>query len=137
MNVQLMRPFAPEMADMMNWVEGPIGEISGDNWVPSMDIEETEKEFVVRTELPGVDKGDVHVSLTGDMLSIKGEKKYSSFDAKKHRHECTYGGFIRSVRLPHVLGADKISAKLKDGVLEVRVVKMEQAKDKDIEISIS
>jgi HSP20 family protein len=92
---------------------------------PAVDIDETDKELIVTAELPGVRDKDVEVSLAGDILTIKGEKR----DAREQKSgdsyyaERRFGSFSRSLRLPFELGDEKVDAKFKDGVLTIHLPK--------------
>ena len=107
-----------------------------DAWVPAFDITENEKEFVVTAELPGVDPKNVDVTLTEDVLSVKGEKKHEKEDKGEdfHRIERRYGSFHRSFRIPGKVKADKIDANYKDGILRLVLPKAEESGTKKIEI---
>jgi HSP20 family protein len=90
-------------------------------------------------ELPGLEAKDVEVSVTGDMLTIKGEKKTEKEEKDERRHlvERTYGAFSRMVRLPAPVAADKIQATFKNGVLTVTLPKTEEAKPKAIPVTVA
>jgi len=103
--------------------------------VPYSDIYEEKGHLVVKTELPGIDKKDLDVSLEGDVLTIKAEKKEEvKEDATHHTRERYYGQYFRSVKLPYPLKEGKISATFDNGVLELRLPKAEELKAKKIEI---
>ncbi|MBC7330678.1 Hsp20/alpha crystallin family protein [bacterium] len=105
---------------------------------PLTDIKETENEFIVKMELPGVKPEDVEITLTGDTLTIRGEKKEEERTEKENylRVERCYGAFQRSFTLGTAVKADEVKATYKDGVLEVRVPKAEEAKPKPIKIKV-
>jgi HSP20 family protein len=105
---------------------------------PAVDIVETEEEYFVVADLPGVDKRDLEVSVAGSLLTIKGEKKAEQDSAKRKifRKETWVGSFKRTVDLPAQIDAGKIAAELKDGVLAVRIAKREEAKTKLIEVAV-
>lgn len=107
-------------------------------WSPATDITENDEEVVVRFELPGVSPEDVHISVTDNVLTIKGEKKEEreKKDKNYHRSECVYGSFERSFTLPADVDTDKIKATFKHGVLNVVIPKAEHAKPKDIKIEV-
>jgi HSP20 family protein len=92
---------------------------------PVVDVTETDKEIVVAAELPGLDEKDFEVTLAGDLLTIKGEKKseHEQKDGDAHYVERRYGSFARTVRLPFEVGNEKVDAKYDKGVLTVRVPK--------------
>ena len=109
-----------------------LGEIS-----PSVDIFEEGGEMVVKAELPGIAKENLNVSITENTLTITGEKKQEEKVEKKdyHRIERSYGSFTRSFRLPDNVNGDKAKASFKDGVLEVRVPKTKETKQKKVTIT--
>jgi len=115
------------------WREsGAAGEM-----MPHVDIFEDKGDMVVKAELPGVDKEDVNVSITDGVLTISGEKRAEEKVEKKdyHRIERRYGSFCRSFRLPENVNTDKAKAKFKNGVLEIRLPRTKEGKQKKIEIS--
>ncbi len=107
-------------------------------WAPSVDVAETDNEVVVTAELPGVKQDDVDITITDDVLTLKGEKKEEKEVKEKnyHRIERSYGSFQRSVSLPAGVQADKAKATYKDGVLHITVPKAEEAKPKQIKINV-
>ena len=106
------------------------------DWMPTVDISETDDAFVVKAELPGVDKDDVSVKIENGILTIRGEKKTEIEDKKKHRIECTYGSFVRSFTLPQATKSDSIEAEYKNGILNLTIPKSEEVKPKEIEVKI-
>ena len=103
--------------------------------VPHTDMYEEKDKLVMKTELPGIDKEDLDISLEGDKLTIRAEKKEEvKEDATNHIREMRYGRYFRSVTLPYPVKEDKISAKYDNGVLELRLPKAEEVKTKKIEI---
>ncbi len=107
-------------------------------WVPRVDIAETDNEVVVTTELPGVDRKDVKLSIEDNVLTISGEKKQEKETKDKNYHcvERRYGAFRRSFTLPARIQADKVKASFKDGILTINLPKVEEAKTKEIPIEI-
>jgi len=108
-------------------------------WSPSADISETEKEYLVRAELPAVKKEDVKVTVDGGMITIEGERKQEKQDEneKFHRVESFYGSFSRSFSLPENVDAPNVKCESKDGVLTVHIPKKEiQNPHKPIEIRV-
>ncbi len=105
-------------------------------WAPPVDVSETAEQVVVKAEVPGIDPKDISVSLSGDLLTIKGEKKSEREEKKESYHlvERSYGSFSRAVRLPVSVNADKIEAKYDKGVLTITCPKKEEVKPKAIEI---
>ena len=106
--------------------------------LPRMELSETEKEFRLTAELPGVQENDIDISLSADLLTIKAEKKSESERKEQEVHvsERSYGLFERSTRLPSAVDEDKIDATLKNGVLTVVLPKTaeEQAKSRKITV---
>ena len=107
-------------------------------FTPSVDIEETPEEFVIKADLPGVAQKDVKVSLMGDTLTIRGERKAqtSTQEGSHHRLERAHGTFERSFTLGTPVRNDQVKAQYRDGVLEVRVPKAEQARLREIEVQV-
>ena len=99
-------------------------------WAPRMDVTETKDAMIVTTELPGVDANEIGLTLTGDLLTLKGEKEKTSEEKEEryHRTERTYGAFLRSVRLPMAVDASKVTATYKNGVLVVTLPKTPTSK---------
>ena len=105
-------------------------------WAPAFDVSETDKELIVKAEVPGMDKKDINITVSDGMLTIKGEKKHEKKEESEHYHcvERRYGVFSRTMRLPHEVRADKVDASYKEGVLSIRLPKSEAAQPKKIEI---
>ena len=104
---------------------------------PSVDIFEDGNEVVVKAEIPGVKKDDLDITITENSLTISGEKKQEDKVEKKnyHRVERSYGSFRRSFRLPEDVNGSKAKASFKDGLLEVRLPRTKESKQKKIEIA--
>jgi HSP20 family protein len=107
------------------------------NWVPSVDIFEKDDKFVVKAELPGMKEEDIDVSVVGDTLTVKGEKKTETEVNEEDYYRCerSYGNFYRSIPLPSTVDANKIEANYQDGVLEVTLPKAAEVKPKKIAVS--
>jgi len=105
---------------------------------PAIDVIETEEEFLVVADLPGLQKGDLELSLTGTLLSITGEKKEErDFEKRRFlRNENWAGSFRRTLDLPSRIDPEKIMAELRDGILTIRIAKREEAKTKMIMVSV-
>ncbi len=105
-------------------------------WAPAVDVSETDDKITVKAEVPGIEAKDLDISLVGDTLTIKGEKKAEREEKSENYHlvERSYGSFSRSLKLPAVVEADKIEATYKQGVLTVTCPKKEEVKPKAIEI---
>ena len=107
------------------------------SWSPSVDIFETEGEIVVKAELPGMDRKDIYLNLENNVLSLRGERKFTkeTKDENYHRIERSYGVFSRSFSIPATVDEEEIRADYKDGVLKIMLPKKEQAKPKQIKIA--
>ena len=118
----------------MRW---PARSIAG-QFIPALDVSENDAEFVIKAELPGIDPEEVDINLTGNLLSIKGEKKDEKEEKGDgfHRMERSYGSFSRSFQLPCEVQEDKIKAHYKNGVLDLRLPKVESAKRKSVKIKV-
>jgi HSP20 family protein len=117
-----------------NW--RPLGTLS--RWTPSVDVYQDKDHFTVVAELPGLKKEDIDISLHGDTLTISGERKAEEKQADQgFRTERFFGKFQRSLTLPSLVNTEKVKASYKDGVLQVVLPKSEEAKPKQIEVSLS
>lgn len=98
------------------------------SWIPALDVVETETDYVLRADLPGLSEDDVDVQLHNDVLTVSGERKSEHEERKQgyYRVERSSGSFRRSVRLPEGVEPDSISASFERGVLEVKVPKPAQ-----------
>ncbi|MEK6683555.1 MAG: Hsp20/alpha crystallin family protein [Nitrospirota bacterium] len=115
-----------------------LGEIPQGTWTPVVDILEKEDAIILKAELPGVRLEDVDLQIKDDTLVLKGERRFEN-DARKenyHRVERSYGTFSRSFTLPGTVDQSGISAKLKDGILEVHLPKARSVESKPIPIEI-
>jgi HSP20 family protein len=99
-------------------------------WSPSADISETEREYLIRAELPAVKKEDVRVTVDRGMITIEGERKQQKEEKgeKYHRVESVYGSFTRSFSLPEDTNVEDIRCEDKNGVLTVHIPKTQTAK---------
>ncbi len=116
------------------------GELKGKgfDWRPTVDISETKKHYVIKAELPEVDKEDVTVSVDHGMLTISGERRFEKEEETEttHRVESMYGSFSRSFNLPADADEENITASSKNGVLKVRVPKTVEKKDEPVRIAV-
>jgi HSP20 family protein len=105
---------------------------------PTVDIFEDGNDVVVKAELPGIKKEDIDVKLTDNTITISGEKKKEEKVEKKnyYRMESSYGSFTRAFSLPAEVQTDKAKAQYNDGILEIRVPKTEEAKQKEKKVMI-
>ncbi|MYF99084.1 Hsp20/alpha crystallin family protein [Candidatus Poribacteria bacterium] len=109
------------------------------SWIPTVDISESENTYEIHAELPGVTENDVNISVTDNLLTIKGEKQVQENTDNKnyHRVERRYGSFKRSFTLPRLVNTSEIKAGFKDGILSLTIPKAEEAKPKEIQISVN
>jgi HSP20 family protein len=105
-------------------------------FAPAVDVTETAEAIVVKAEVPGMDAKDINISVTGDVLIIKGEKKSEREEKEENYHlvERNYGSFSRSLALPAAVDLDNIEARYDQGVLTITCPKREEVKPKAIEI---
>ena len=108
-------------------------------WTPPCDIYETDKEIVLKAELPEIKKEDVEVTLENNVLTLRGERKFEEkIDRENyHRVERHHGEFMRSFTLPAFVDSTKIKAEFKDGVLVVTLPKHEEARPKQINVKVN
>ena len=112
--------------------------LTNKTWSPSVDVSETETEIIFTAEFPGFEKDEIDISVNEGRLSISGERPFTEEkDTKRHRVERWYGKFYRSFQLPKSADAEKISANLKNGVLTVTLPKKEEAKPRQIPVSVN
>lgn len=142
-----MEELERRMSALLNW--GPFGrqtvtwvedeDITVPEWSPLVDIVEEEKEYLIKVELPEVQKGDVRVTVEGGTLTISGERKAEKEQKGRrfHRIERYYGRFERSFAIPDDAEADNVKAEFKDGVLRVHLPKSEKARPKQIEVQVA
>jgi HSP20 family protein len=109
------------------------------DWIPTVDISETDAEFLIKAELPGVNKDDVKITLQQGILTIQGLRAQEREERGRrfHRVERAYGTFARTFTLPEYVDDTNVRAEFKDGVLTLHVPKSEKAKPKAIEVKVS
>jgi HSP20 family protein len=110
----------------------------GREWAPPVDLYETKDDLVLTVDVPGVRDKDITVSITGDLLSVRGERRFErDVPEQQGIHlERAYGKFERLVQLPIPVQADKVKASYRDGVLEIKLPKTEEVKPREIKIDI-
>ena len=113
--------------------------ITATEWAPLVDISEDDKEYLIKVELPEVQKDNVKVTVESGTLTISGERKAEKEEKgrKFHRVERFYGRFDRSFSIPDDAESDNVKAEFKDGVLRVHLAKSEKARPKQIEVKVS
>ena len=109
------------------------------DWTPTVDISETDGEYLIKAELPEVKKEDVKVTLEDGVLTLTGERRQEKEEknTKYHRVERSYGSFVRSFSLPELVDETKVKAEYKDGVLSLNLPKSEKAKPRAIEVKVA
>lgn len=135
-----LEPFRREMERLWErffgetWLARPFTE----EWQPSADIVETEASIVVKADLPGLEASDIDVSISEDVLTIKGEKRKEEEKTGERVHsiERYYGSFQRSFRIPTTIQTDKVEASFEKGVLSITLPKTEEAKKKEIKVQV-
>jgi HSP20 family protein len=148
-------PWRPSM-DLTRWdrdMERMMGDFFGrrpwwpERWfrtegveltAPVVDLYEEKDDIVVKAELPGIDKNNIEVNLADHTLTIKGEKKKEEEikEENYYRSERSYGSFVRTLELPKDVHTDKVKATFKNGILEVRLPKTEEAKAKEVKVKV-
>ena len=105
-------------------------------WAPAVDVYATNDELVVKAELPGISEKDINLSITGEMLTLRGERRWEGQDKQEDhlRIERWYGKFERTLSLPFPIQPDKVKATYKDGVLAVTLPKADQVRPREIKI---
>jgi HSP20 family protein len=105
---------------------------------PVVDLYEEKDDIVVKAELPGIEKDKIEVNLADHTLTIRGEKKKEEEikEENYYRSERSYGSFVRTLELPKDVHADKVKATFKNGILEVRLPKTEEAKTKEVKVKV-
>ena len=134
-----------EVSDRLNRLfrRAPIREaeeaVAMADWAPAVDVQESDKEYLVKAELPEVKKEGVKVCLENGMLSLQGERKHEKEEknTKFHRVERSYGHFLRRFAVPDGIDDKKVNAEFKDGVLYVHLPKSEAAKPKAIDVKVA
>lgn len=141
-------PFA-DMADLRREMDQVFGEFFGRTpfqmaateaiWSPLVDVHETKNGYQLQVELPGVKQEDIQVSIEGETLTLKGERKHEAEvkEDEYHRVERSYGRFERTIVLPSVVDAGQVKATYRDGVLAIELPKKEEAKPKEIKVEVA
>lgn len=108
-------------------------------WAPAIDVEETEKEYRIKADLPEVTKNDVKVSIEDGVLMIEGERRQEKEEKNKkfHRVERLYGKFVRRLNVPSDVAQEQVAAEFANGVLNVRLPKAAAAKPRNVEVKIA
>lgn len=138
--VQYNRPknnlMSKRFSDIMDEFFNDAVNTRRDNFVPGIDIAETDNQFEISAELPGMKKEDIDISLDNSRLTISGERSLKEEEEGKtfHRVETSYGSFNRSFQLPDNVDEESIKASYEDGLLHITIAKREDKVKKQIEI---
>jgi HSP20 family protein len=135
----MLEPFRKEMEDFMGRFfggENGNGQLAR-NWAPRVDVEETEKEILIKADLPGIDPKAVEITVDNGVLTVRGEKRDEKEDNKKnyHRVERFSGSFYRAIPLPSGADADKVAASSAHGVITITIPKKAEAQPKRIAVT--
>ena len=132
--------FRREMDDLFNRIFGEtsLSKIGLGKWQPLVDISETDTDIIIKAELPGIDAKDVDVSITGDRLTIKGEKQQEKEEKEENRYrsERYYGTYERVINLPASIVENKTEATFDKGILTITLPKVEKIKNKQVKIKV-
>ncbi len=122
----------------VGWPRGSQEAMASSDWSPRVDIVEAEQEFLIKADIPGVEKDHVKVSVENGVLTIQGERRTEKEekDAKFHRVERFTGTFVRRFTVPENVDADAIKAVFKDGMLTLHLPKTQKALPKAIDIHV-
>ncbi len=122
----------------VGWPRGGQEALASSDWSPRVDISETEDEFLINADVPGVDKENVKVSVDNGVLTIQGERKTEKEEKGKkfHRVERFTGSFVRRFTVPDNVDPDGIKAVFKEGTLVLHLPKTEKARPKAIDIHV-
>jgi HSP20 family protein len=149
MNLVKWNPFR-ELEDVSNRLNSLFGKLparaesGGDmlavaDWMPTVDISETDAGYLIKAEIPEVKKEDVKVNIQDGMLTISGERHQEKEEKNKryHRLERAYGSFSRSFRMPDDADENTVNAEFKDGMLNITLPKSKKAESKSVSVSIA
>lgn len=130
---QMNRLFEPFLGRSLN-----DEDLASGTWVPPVDVVEEKDAIVVSAEVPGMKQENIDIQFENGVLTIRGNREFRNETKEKtyHRVERVYGQFVRSFTLPRSIDAEKIAAHYANGVLEIRVPKLEEAKPKQIRIGV-
>jgi HSP20 family protein len=107
-------------------------------WYPALDVSESDGAFLISAELPGLKPEEVDINLTGNLLTLKGEKKEEKDEKTKnwHRVERSYGAFVRSIQLPDTIDPERAKASYDHGVLRIEIAKKEASRPRSIKVDV-
>jgi len=135
---ELDRPFRGSFFNrpFFSSIMRPLYSTEDIGWSPAMDVVEKEDRFLVTVELPGMHEKDIDVSVVGDTLTVRGERKEETAEENEsyYCNERAYGAFARTMTLPSLVNADKIQASYEDGILEIHLPKTAEVQPKKIQV---
>jgi HSP20 family protein len=112
-------------------------EMTNGTWAPPVDVAEENDRLLVRVEVPGMDQKDLKIHFEDGLLTVSGERQFERKDTRNyHRIERAYGSFTRTFSLPRSIDASRIAANYNNGILEIEIPKLEEAKPKQIQINV-
>jgi HSP20 family protein len=131
-----MAQMSPMLAQALGLHAQQQGSATATAWAPALDISERKDAYLVTVELPGIEADDLEITMEDGLLTIQGERAFAqeSSEQQFHRVERRYGAFRRSITLPAQVQAEQIEASFDNGVLQIVVPKMEEAKPKRIRV---
>jgi HSP20 family protein len=132
---EMDRLFDSFFREPLSALESPLW---GANWMPAVDVAESDKELTIRAEVPGIDPKELEVAVTGNQLVLSGEKKESTEHKGKdfHQSETHYGSFRRTVPLPEGIDTENVDAQYANGVLTLHLQKTAPTASKRIEVKV-
>lgn len=133
----LLQRFHNEIENMFDRDWGDFPALSTAQWVPAVDVEESEDAYRIHADVPGMDPNDIDITLENGVLTLKGERKEekSSDNEQGARHvERSYGAFVRRFALPDIADAENIDARVEKGVLRLTIAKKAESKPRKIQI---
>lgn len=125
--------------DSVSGRQAPMASMGERMWLPAVDVRESKDDIVLSFDIPGVQEKEIQLSITGDLLTVRGERRFEKHeggDHSYHRVERVYGKFERSVQLAVPVQTDKVTASYRDGVLEVKLPKADEVKPREIKIDL-
>ena len=130
-------PFRELASFFENFTE-PTGkdQLAAGNFVPPVDVYEDEQNLVLKLEVPGVNEGDINVSVENNTLTVQGERKFEKEEKEEnfHRIERRYGSFLRTFKLPTTVDSEKVEASYDKGILKITLAKRAEAKPRQIKV---
>lgn len=133
-----LREMERELSRVFTDYYGENADLFNSAWVPQVDLSETENEYVLQADLPGLRREDVELVCVDNTVNLKGERRHEVKEEASgyHRTERRYGAFQRSFEIPGGFEPDKVTAAFEDGVLTVHLPKKEESKPKQIKVDV-